>query len=264
MAGARPEQPARAGDDLGQELVEGACARDRLGELGDRLELVDARSRLVVEPCVLDRPGDERRARDDEVDLGLRERVRCLGMGADDADHRPVACRNRDAEERLEPLLVELRDVGDTGIGEEVVGDEGGLVPLGGPPREAASPLAGRPCRSAPRTASPAARRTSDLVLDQVDEAGVHGACVGEEPHDGTKNLVEVECRGDGRDDPREDGVALCDDRCHDGIVERRPRQIKVRSGRELVIPAAASPSATKPVAATPPHPHASQASPGT
>ncbi len=103
---------------------------------------------------------------------------------------------------------------------------------------------------------SPAARRTRLIALDEIDEAGVHAARVGEQAHDSTQHLVELERRGDGRDDPRENVVAACGDRCHAGIVERDDR---VKADQECAVatasssdharsdPAAASPSATKP-----------------
>ena len=69
MTGACLQQPAGPPGDLGQKLVDLPRACDHLGELGDRLELTDARSRLVVEPCILDRARNQRGARDDELDL---------------------------------------------------------------------------------------------------------------------------------------------------------------------------------------------------
>ena len=53
------------------------------------LELVDALPHLVVELRVLDRAGEQRAARHEELDLGVGELARRLGVQRDRAD--PVA-----------------------------------------------------------------------------------------------------------------------------------------------------------------------------
>ena len=143
VAGGRLQQHERTAGDVRQQLVERRGARNRLGELGDRLELEHPCARLVVEARVLDRPGDERSTRDEEVDLRLSERPRCLRVSADHPDHASVARGDRHAEQRLEALLLELGHVVDARVVEQVVRDERRLVALRGPPCEPASPLEG-------------------------------------------------------------------------------------------------------------------------
>ena len=144
------------------------------------------------------------------VDLRLRKLPRRLGMGADDADHGPVARSDRDAEKRLEPLFLELRHVLHARIVEQVVGNERGLVALGRPPREALAALE----RDAAdqvlvRVPGRAQHEPVAVVLDEVDETRVHRARVREQPHDRAEHLVELEARADGGDDPREDVAAM-------------------------------------------------------
>ena len=135
--------------------------RDRLGELGERLELADTTAHLAVETGVLDRARDERRGGDEEVDLVRRELARRLRVRGDDADHVAVLAHDRHAQERLEALLLELGDVLDARVGEQVVRDEGRLAALDGPPGEPFAALEARPSRRGARTGSDAARSTS-------------------------------------------------------------------------------------------------------
>ena len=63
VAGTRAEQRPRVRERPSARSSSSASApRDRLGELGELLELGDAQPRLLVEARVLDRAGDERRA----------------------------------------------------------------------------------------------------------------------------------------------------------------------------------------------------------
>src|SRR5687767_168744 len=101
------EQRAAARGDRREELVERLGARDLLAELGELLELAHLAASLLVQPGVLDRARDQRGARDEEVDLGLRELARRLGMERDDADRLPVLREHRNRDERLESLLAE-------------------------------------------------------------------------------------------------------------------------------------------------------------
>ena len=100
------------------------------------LELADAPPHLLVEARVLDRAGDERGARDEEVDLGLGELARRLGVERDRRRSPRRPAEDRDREERLEPLLLELRDVLVARVVERVVADERRLAALGRPPGE--------------------------------------------------------------------------------------------------------------------------------
>ena len=134
-AGARPGRPSAS------ELVERVRARDRLRELRELLELGDAQARLLVQARVLDRARDERRRRDDEVDLVVGELARRLRVRGDRADRLAGAPDDRHGEERLEPLLLELRHVLHPRVGERVVADERRLAVLDRPPREALAAL---------------------------------------------------------------------------------------------------------------------------
>ena len=104
----RAEEVQRATDCEGPELVERLRRRDLFAELGQVLELADTLSHLLVEARILDRARDERRARGQEVRLGLRELPRGLGVQADDADGIAASADQRHRDERLKPLLLEL------------------------------------------------------------------------------------------------------------------------------------------------------------
>jgi hypothetical protein len=112
----------------------------------------------------------------------------------DDADDGAVLAEDRDRDERLEPLLIELRNVLHAGVGQEVVADEGGLLLLRHPPGE---PFASLESDAADVLAVRLARRPQDQpiapLVDEVDEAGVNGAGVGEQADDGLENFVQIE-----------------------------------------------------------------------
>ena len=202
VAGARGQERSRAGDDGLQELLERARSRDRLRELGELLELGDPDPRLLVQARVLDRARDERGRCDEEVDLVVRELPRRLGVGGDDADHVARAADDGEREQRLEALLLELREVLRARVGEGVVADEGRLAALRRPPRE---PLAtfhhdlarlslvrGRGCTQHEALAG---------LVEQVREAGLNAARVRHQSDDGLQHLGQLERRGDRRDD---------------------------------------------------------------
>jgi hypothetical protein len=158
------------------------------------LELAHAPPALLVETRVFDRACHERRARNEELDLVLRELARRLGVHRDDADHGAVLAEDRDRDKRLEPLLIELRHVLHAGVGEKVVADEGGLLLLRHPPGEPFAPFEGD---AADVLAVRLARRTQDqpvtALVDEVDTAGVNGAGVGEQADDGLEDFVQIE-----------------------------------------------------------------------
>ena len=204
------EQRSRARDHGLQQLLERVRARDRLGELGQLLELGDPPARLLVQPRVLDRAGDERRGRDEEVDLVVRELARRLGVRRDHADRRrPPRPRIGHREERLEPLLLELGHV-------LVRGSASALSRMNaGSPRSAAHQASPSPRSKAtlPDLALVRRRRGAQheplaVVVDEVDEAGVDAARVGHQPDDGPQHLVELERRRDRRDDLVEELLA--------------------------------------------------------
>ena len=147
-------------DDRLERLLEVERLGDRLGDARQRLELVHAALRRLVELRVLDRLRDLRRDRDQQVDLRLGERPRLPRAHVERALEL-VARQDRHGEDRLVLVLGQ--------VGEELEARvEMGLRrdhhrgALGG--RDACDPLAGahpRPAASAPRPgcrASPAAR----------------------------------------------------------------------------------------------------------
>ena len=201
MAVLRPQQPRAALGDGGQELAEGLRAGERLAELGQVLELGDAPPHLLVEAGVLDRARHERGARHEHVDLSLGELARRPSVARDDADDVPVLADDRHADERLEELLLELRDVLRPRVLEESLADPGRLLPLRRPPGEA---LAALEHDLADLLGVGLGRRRQDeavLALHEVHEARVDGGGVREQPDDRVQHLVQVERRADRRDD---------------------------------------------------------------
>jgi hypothetical protein len=93
--------------DRGKHFAELLRPRERLGELGEVLELAHALARLLVEARVLDRAADERRRRREELDL-LRVNSRGASVCIVIAPMTSPSRRERDGEERLELLLLEL------------------------------------------------------------------------------------------------------------------------------------------------------------
>ncbi len=202
VAGARAEQRAGALDHRLDELLEPVGARDLLCELGELLELGHAQARLLVQPRVLDRARDERRRGHEEVDLVVRELARRLGVRGDDADHVAGAPDHRHREQRLELLLLELREVLRARVGEGVVADERRLGALGRPPREPLSAvdddLAGL---ALVRRRGGAEHQPLAVLGEEVDEAGMDAARVGHQANDGAQHLGELQRRRDRRHD---------------------------------------------------------------
>ena len=93
------QQAARAVGHRREQLLERLRASDRLGELGQRLELAHPTAELAVQPGILDRPGDEGRSGHEELDLVGRELARRLRVCGDDADHIAVLRCDRHAEQ---------------------------------------------------------------------------------------------------------------------------------------------------------------------
>ena len=198
----RAEQLPAAADDLGPERLDRLGRGDRLGELGEMLELADPQAHLVVEARVLDRAGDERGGRHEQHDLGVGELARRFGVERDRADRVAAAPEDRDRDERLEPLLLELGDVLDARILERVLADERRLPVLDRPPGE---PLAAQQLDLADERRVRRGRRAEHELLpvavEQVDEAGVNRARLREQAHDALEHLSELERRPDRRDD---------------------------------------------------------------
>ena len=131
----RAEQDKRPlGNDMSQ-VVERLGGCDRLSQLGQALEIVHPAAHLLVELCVLDRSREQRRARDEELRLGLGEFARRLGVEQDRAERLALPRQNRDRYERLEALLLELGHVLEARVLERTVANERGLAVLERPPR---------------------------------------------------------------------------------------------------------------------------------
>ena len=107
----------------------------------------------------------------------------------DRADRIAAPAEDRHRDERLEPLLLELGHVLHARIVERVVADERRLAGARAPTRRAPPRARARSCRRAGAYGGDAARSTSrsPSSLDEIDEAGVHGARVGEQPHDAAR-----------------------------------------------------------------------------
>ena len=145
MRGRRAKQVERAANCERTEFVQRLGRGNLLAELGQMLELEHALAHLLVEPSVLDRAGNQRRTRSEEVRFGLREFPGSLCVEADDADRVPSAAEQWHRHERLEPLLLELRHVVEARVLERVVADERRLAPFQSPPRETFSALQADP-----------------------------------------------------------------------------------------------------------------------
>ena len=188
------EQVAAPPHHLGAENVERVGDRDGFRELGEMLELADALSRLVEEPRVLDRARDERRARDEKADLGVGELAGGDGVEREGADRVAALAEHRDRDERLEFFLLELRHVLHARVAERVLADERGLAAVERPPGKPFATL------QLDLTDEPAVRfrcgaehESLPVPLEEIDEAGVDGARVGEQLHDAVEHLLEIE-----------------------------------------------------------------------
>ena len=202
MTGARAQQGSRAVGRRRQQLLEGVGSRDCLGERGQRLQLDDPRPGALVQPRVLDRAGDECRGRHQKVDLLTRELARRLAVGGDDADDHTLLVEERYRHERLEALLLELGEDLDARIGEQALDHDCRSAMLHRPTGETLS-LLHRDLADEVLERGRCGSQHQPLVrlLDEVDEARVNGARLGEQAHDRAKHLVELERRRNGRDD---------------------------------------------------------------
>ena len=185
VQGAAPgaEQVARPRHDRGRKLVDGLGPRQLLAERRQVLELAHAAARLLVEPCVLDRARHERRARDEKRNLAVGELARRLGVQGDHPDHAAVPGRNRHRDERLKPLLVELGHVLEAWVVRGAVTDEGRRAVLHRPPREA-FPALEDDCSGEMLVGRRGRVQDEPVALEQVDEAGMDGARLREQPDD--------------------------------------------------------------------------------
>ena len=205
------EQLPRPPHELRSEHVERLGRGNRLGELGELLELAHALPRLVVELRVLDRTRDERRARDEEVHFRVGELARRDGVESDRADRLAALAVERHRNERLKPLFLELGHVFHTRIVEGVLAYERRLALGERPPCKTLAALqldAAREVRV--RRGSGAQHEPLPVTIEEVDEAGVRSARVGEQANDPFEDLLEVERGPDRRDDLLEEAFVDC------------------------------------------------------
>ncbi len=235
VAGLGAQELSRARGDRGKHGAERLGAGQELAELGQVLELVHPAAHLLVEARVLDRPGDERSARDEHLDLVFRELVRRLGVARDDADDVAVLAHDRHGDERLEALLLQLGDVLDARIVEELVADPGRLFVLGGPPGEALAALERDPPDEV-RVGLRGGLEHEPVLLDEVHEAGVDRGGVRQEAHDRAEDLLQVQGRADRGDDRVQEPVltGMCARRADERIVRRNRRTVTAYWARGL------------------------------
>src|SRR5439155_5359156 len=188
------EQLERAPNGERAELVERLGRGHLLAELGQMLQFEYTLPHLFVQPGILDRACDQRRTRREESRFGLGELAGSLGMKADDADRLLRAPEQRHRHERLEPLLLQFRHVVEAWVVECVVPDERRLATFERPPGEALPSLQADPAGKVPiRLRRRVEIETVTVGVEEVDETGMHGAGIREEPHDRVEHLLEVE-----------------------------------------------------------------------
>jgi hypothetical protein len=136
LAGLATQQPAHARRDHPVEVLMPGDRSDLLAQGGEPGQGVDSLARLLVQPRVFDRAGDERRRVHQEVEDSLVELARRRGVHDDDADDVAGAPGDRHGGHGLEALLLELGHVLHARVGERVVADEGGLVVARHPARQ--------------------------------------------------------------------------------------------------------------------------------
>ncbi len=205
------EQLPCAPDDFRPEHVERLGRSHRFREPGELLELAQARPRLVVELRVLDRPRYERCARDEKLHFLVGELARCDGVERDRADGVAALAVKRHRDERLKPLLFEFGDVLHARIVERLLANERRPALRERPPRE---PLPALQLDAADevrvRGGCSAQHEPLAVAIEQVDEAGMRGARIGEQPYDTFQDLLEVERGADRRDDLMEEALFAC------------------------------------------------------
>ncbi len=225
MHGRGAEQVERAANGKRTQFVQRLGRRDLLAELGQMFELEHALAHLLVESRVLDGAGNECRTRSEERRLGLGEFPGSLGVETDDADRISGSADQGHRHEGLEPLLLQFRHVVEARVFERVLADERRLATFEHPPREALPP----------RQADPAGeilvglRRGIEIETvtvggEEVDEAGMDGACIREQAHDRREHLLKVERGRHRRDDLGEESLPALLYVARRGYVRNRTR----------------------------------------
>ena len=117
---ARPARPARRSS---QRLVLVSEPRDGLGDARERLELRHATALAVVEARVLDRLRDLGGDRREQLDLVVVPVRRRRGAHVHRAGEAAAPVEDRHGEQRVEALLVEVREALEARVGAGVGGD---------------------------------------------------------------------------------------------------------------------------------------------
>ena len=195
----RVERLHRRLHDRLERLLEVEGLGDGLGDARERLELGDTPLRALVELRVLDRLRHLRRDRDEQVDLGVRERARLARPDVERALELVGARHDRHGEDRLVLVLGQVRELLEARIEVRLLGDHHRRA-LGS--RDARDPLARPHARRAGQLLDPRAVRRAQhelvrALVVEVDEAGVRPERVGDLARDELEHLLEVERRVD-------------------------------------------------------------------
>ena len=168
--------------------------------LDSRRERLDAAARVLVEPRVLDRPGDERRGVGEEREHALVELARRDRVQDDDAERRAGPGRDRDRDHRLEALLLDLGEVLHARVGHRALADELRRPVARDPAGEALVEPHLDPADQV-RVDTRRGAQPQPLAVAQVDEAGVALRRLAEQVDDAVEDAVDVRRRRDHADD---------------------------------------------------------------
>ena len=197
----------RRPDDRLERLLEVKRLRDGLGNAGERLELPHTALCRLVQPCVLDRLGDLRGDRDEQVDLRVREGARLASAHVERALEPFVAGDDRHRQDRLVLVLGKVRELLEPRV-EVRAGRDHDRRPFGG--RGAGDSLTRAHARAPAHLLDRrAVGRAQDQLVGplvvEVDEAGVGAERLGDLARDQLEHLLQVERRVDRRDGLREE-----------------------------------------------------------
>ena len=153
----------------------------------------------------------ERRARDEELHFRVSELAWRHSVEGDHADGIAALAMERHRDERLKALFLELGHVLHPRIVERTLANERRPALRERPPREAFPALqldtAGE---VRVRRGGGTQQESLPITIEQVDEAGMGGTRVREQPYDPFQDLFEVERGADRRDDLMEEALFAC------------------------------------------------------
>ncbi len=202
----RRERVHRGLHDRLERFLEVERLRDRAGDAGERLELMHASLRLLVELRVLDRLGHLGGDRQQELDLVLSEDAPLARAHVEGTLEPLAASEDRHGEDRLVLVLGQVGEVLEARVEVGLRGDHDGGALLRG---RAGDPLPRPHARPLGHLFDArAVRRAQDELLgplvEEVDEAGVGPKRVGDLRRNLREHLLEVEGRVDRLDRLRE------------------------------------------------------------